>query len=136
KRALASEMFVESNSGYGGFFADRSFFTDEFMQLFVHSWHRTRHAYGGLMAYLCAVDPKIVDTLDEVHARTRVPMLFIWGKGDRVFPLKYAREMVAKIPGDAHLVEIDKAHFLPHEEQPDAVADALLTFLQSTKAAA
>lgn len=136
KRALASETFIKSGSGYGGFFADPSSFTEEFMQLFVHSWHRTRHAYNGLMAYLCAVDPKIVDTLDQVHADTQVPMLFIWGKGDPIFPIKYAREMVEKIPGDARLVEIEGARFLPHEEQPEAVAEALLAFLHSSKAAA
>lgn len=136
KLALASERFVKSARGYGGFFADPINFTDEFMDHFVHSWHRSRHAYDGLMAYLCAVDPVIVDTMDDVHAATKVPMLFIWGKGDPIFPLKYAREMVAKIPGDARLVEIDKARFLPHEEQPDAVLEALLAFLQSSKAAA
>lgn len=136
KAALSSETFVKSGSGYGGFFADPSHFTDEFMQLFVHSWHRTRHAYDGLMAYLCAVDPDVVDTLDQVHADTQVPMLFIWGKRDPIFPVKYAREMVAKIPGDARLVEIDKARFVPHEEQPEAVAEAVMAFLQNAKAAA
>ncbi len=136
KRMLASETFVKSSRGYGGFFTDPGHFTDEFMDLFVRSWHRSAHAYGGLMAYLAAVDPQVVDTLDEVHAAIKVPMLFIWGKRDPIFPIKFAREMVDKIPGDAQLVEIDGARFLPHEEQPDAVAAHLLAFLNEDQVAA
>jgi len=136
KLALASESFARSPRGYGGFFSDKSLFTDEFMDLFVHFWQHDRHTYGGLMAYLCAIDPAIVDTLDDVHARTQVPMLFIWGKGDPIFPLKHAQAMVDRIPGEAELVAISSARFLPHEEKPEAVADHLIAFLTGSQKAA
>lgn len=133
KRLLASEKFTRSSSGYGSFFHDAQMFTPEFMDLFVHYWQRSPKAYGGLMSYLTAVDPAIVDTLDDIHAQTNVPMHFIWGRGDKIFPVKFARDMVERIPGEATLDIVDGARFVPQEEKPDEVASLILGHLASSR---
>jgi pimeloyl-ACP methyl ester carboxylesterase len=136
KRVLASRIFARSTYGHAGFFKDPAGVTPDYMDLFVHSWHRTSKAYSGLLAYLCAVEPDVIDTLDTLHADIKAPMMFIWGRGDMVFPIRHARDMAARIPSHAPLVEIANARFLPQEEQPDEVARHLLPFLNGARSAA
>ncbi len=59
-------------------------------------------------------------------------MLFVWGEKDGVFPVRRAREMVARMSGRASLAVIERAAFLPHEERPEEVARHVLAFLGSS----
>jgi pimeloyl-ACP methyl ester carboxylesterase len=53
--------------------------------------------------------------------RIRVPVLFLWGAGDRFAPLEYGKAYSALIPG-ARFELVPQAGHFPHIEQPDYVA--------------
>lgn len=129
KAALGSPALMRRWLGNVGFFFDKRMIDDEYMDLFVTSWLRSDHAYRGLLEYLLGVDHSLVARLDVLHAKIEVPMLFIWGEKDGVFPVKRAREMVARMPDKASLAVIERAGFLPHEERPEEVARHVLAFL-------
>lgn len=131
KAALGSKPLMRRWLGRAGFFVDKRLLDDEYMDLFVTSWRRSTHAYRGLLEYLLGVDHGLVARLDALHARIDVPMLFLWGEQDGVFPVRRAREMVARMPEKASLAVIGGAAFLPHEERPDEVARHILAFLDA-----
>jgi pimeloyl-ACP methyl ester carboxylesterase len=112
-----------------GFFVDQRLIDDEYLDLFVTSWLRSDQAYQGLLEYLLGVDHSLVDRLDELHEQIPVPMLFLWGAQDGVFPVRHAQDMVTRMTGRVELVVIERAAFLPHEERPDEVAGEILNFL-------
>lgn len=132
KAALGSTSLMRRWLGSAGFFVDKRLLDDEYMDLFVTSWLRSDHAYRGLLEYLLGVDHSLVARLDELHAKIEVPILFVWGEKDGVFPVRRAREMVARMSGRANLAVIGRAAFLPHEEQPEEVARQVLAFLGSS----
>jgi pimeloyl-ACP methyl ester carboxylesterase len=62
-------------------------------------------------------------------AATPMPKLVVWGAGDPYLKLASGRKLAADLP-DARFVEIpDCGHFVP-EEEPFALADAVLPFLK------
>ena len=63
----------------------------------------------------------------RIH-RIAVPTLIVWGDSDRIIAPDYAKEFAKRITG-ARMQLIGKAGHLPHLEQPEAVAQALLGFL-------
>jgi pimeloyl-ACP methyl ester carboxylesterase len=56
------------------------------------------------------------------------PVLFAWGDEDRVFPLAHARRYAEALP-DGHLATIADAYSFTPEDQPEALADTLASFL-------
>jgi pimeloyl-ACP methyl ester carboxylesterase len=71
----------------------------------------------------------IADRGFKNHAhRIAAPTLIIWGKADRIIAPDYAQEFAGRIAG-ARVELIDKAGHLPHVEQPEAVAKAVLEFV-------
>ena len=75
-----------------------------------------------------AVAPVQRDQLRRIGAHPR-PVLIVWGRQDRVVPFAGSRELLAAMPR-AVLVPIDSAAHLPHLEQPDTVAAAVVRFLR------
>jgi pimeloyl-ACP methyl ester carboxylesterase len=60
--------------------------------------------------------------------RITLPTLLVWGREDRLIPPVYAERFRARLP-DAELAWVEEAgHMLTHE-RPEAVAEALVTFL-------
>src|SRR5262245_17473083 len=62
-----------------------------------------------------------------------VPALLIWGRGDRVVPLRLGRRLERDLP-NAHLVVIDHCGHAPQQERPAKVIAALREFVRSDKA--
>jgi pimeloyl-ACP methyl ester carboxylesterase len=60
-------------------------------------------------------------------ARITVPTLLCWGEHDRVAPLVCAQAWAKEIPG-ARLLTFPRSGHLPHVEEPEAVAAALVEF--------
>lgn len=58
----------------------------------------------------------------------RQPTLLVWGKQDRIFPVRHAHRAARLIP-DSDLVVLDGVGHLPPFEAPDAFNDAILRFL-------
>ena len=65
----------------------------------------------------------------RIH-RIAAPTLIVWGEADRIIAPAYATEFAKRIAG-ARIELIEKAGHLPHLEQPEAVAKAVLGFLRS-----
>jgi pimeloyl-ACP methyl ester carboxylesterase len=65
----------------------------------------------------------------RIH-RIAAPTLIVWGEGDRIAAPVYAEEFAKRIAG-ARIAMIGKAGHLPHLEQPEAVAKAVLGFIGS-----
>jgi len=71
----------------------------------------------------------VVDKIGEV----RMPTLVIVGDEDASLPVAYSREIAAAIPG-ASLVIVPEAGHLSALEQPEAVTEAMMTFLDEVHA--
>ncbi len=67
---------------------------------------------------------EVLDRLGEIA----VPTLVVWGTADAWLPLEAGDRLAAAIPG-AHRVDIPGAGHFAMEDEPVAVADALLRFL-------
>ena len=63
----------------------------------------------------------------RIH-RIAAPTLIVWGESDRIAAPLYGKEFAALIRG-ARVEYIEKAGHLPHLEQPEATANAVLNFL-------
>jgi pimeloyl-ACP methyl ester carboxylesterase len=63
--------------------------------------------------------------------RIRAPTLLIWGAGDRVVPASYAKRFADGIAGPVAVRTIEGAGHLASIDAPDAVAGAVLDFLDS-----
>lgn len=64
----------------------------------------------------------------RIH-RIAAPTLLVWGEADRIVAPLYAEEFASLIRG-ARVALIEKAGHLPQLEQPQATANAVLTFLK------
>jgi len=61
-------------------------------------------------------------------AEVRCPALLLWGARDRVTPVREALHLVELLPS-AELLILPHTHHLPHEEQPEVVAEHVRRFL-------
>lgn len=64
----------------------------------------------------------------RIH-RVTMPTLIAWGESDGLCPARYGQDFQALIP-NSHLVTLPAAGHVPGTEQPDKLADAVLTFLK------
>jgi pimeloyl-ACP methyl ester carboxylesterase len=75
-----------------------------------------------------AVAPHQREELRRLGAHPR-PVLVVWGRLDPAAPFASSGALLAAIPR-ARLVPVDSAAHLPHLEQPDTVAAAVVRFLR------
>ena len=61
--------------------------------------------------------------------RITAPTLLVWGAEDRVIPPSYAKRFAERISGPTEIRSIENAGHLVDLDAPDAVADAVLQFL-------
>jgi pimeloyl-ACP methyl ester carboxylesterase len=74
-----------------------------------------------------AVAPDQAAQIRQVGASPR-PVLIIWGREDQGAPFAGSAALLGALPR-ATLVPVDSAGHLPHLDQPDVVAPAVVTFL-------
>jgi len=67
-------------------------------------------------------------------ARIDAPTLLCWGRHDRLAPPQCADAWVKEIPG-ARLITFEESGHVPHLEEPDAVAAAVIAFCARGEAA-
>lgn len=65
---------------------------------------------------------------NEMLRETKVPVLFILGRKDNYIPVEAAEKMVAEHP-EAQVVWLENSGHMGFLEQPEAAADALLSFV-------
>ncbi|MFL5456970.1 MAG: alpha/beta fold hydrolase [Myxococcales bacterium] len=76
-----------------------------------------------------AFDPRQTESIGEALGNLPMPRLVVWGDHDEYLPLHEVGEPLAKTL-KARLVVLPGGHFLPLDA-PDALANALLTFLDA-----
>ena len=65
--------------------------------------------------------------IEKIHT-INVPTLLIWGRKDRLIPLKFGKQFEQEIVNSELIVFDDLGH-VPHEENPEATVSAVLKFL-------
>jgi pimeloyl-ACP methyl ester carboxylesterase len=94
----------------------------------MHAAEGYPRAYVSTVRSLAKPDAYLTDSLVDRLAGTGLPVLLIWGEGDRLLPLARAREAHRRLSG-ARLVVIEGAGHAPQSERPDAFNRALGDFL-------
>ena len=61
--------------------------------------------------------------------RIRVPVMMVWGEGDRVVPFGYARRFAELLGGEARIERLPGAGHLAELDAPEEVARRVLDFL-------
>jgi pimeloyl-ACP methyl ester carboxylesterase len=64
----------------------------------------------------------------DLESRVRAPTLIVWGREDRLLPVREAEALHARMPG-ARLAILPNAGHLPQREAPVAFAEAVAGFL-------
>lgn len=116
----------------GAAFNDAALLDGEFDEFFLTPLSTMRARRDAAARLLRSFDVQLVHDLTAVHQRIQVPVQLVWGEHDPFLPLKWAEEMVDTFP-DARLSVVRGAGLFSHEEQPDAVAEALLPTLLGTR---
>jgi pimeloyl-ACP methyl ester carboxylesterase len=82
------------------------------------------------------IDPggQRVSALDRLHLTEDMPSMVIWGERDPIIPVAHGRIAHGAMPGSRLELLPDAGHF-PQLEEPIAVSDLLIDFIESTKAA-
>lgn len=127
KPALRRNGFV-----LGDAFVDRSLLDGEFDEFFLQPLAHDPAYRAATMKVLSSFDTRYVADLSAVHRKINVPVELVSGEQDKFFPVEWAQEMVSDFT-DAHLTVIRNAGLFAHEEQPAAVAEALLPVLTGTR---
>lgn len=112
----------------GAAFADPSNLDGEFDEFFLRPLVERPERFAAAVRLLRAFDLDTVRSLDAVHRRISCPVQLVWGEQDRFFPVAAARTMAAGFP-EARLTVVPGAGLMSQEEQPAAVARALLPVL-------
>jgi len=94
----------------------------------MHATAGYPRAYASTVRSLATREASGASSLMTRLAATRLPVLLIWGEGDRLLPVERAREAVRALPA-ATLAVIEGAGHAPQSEQPDRFNQVLEDFL-------
>ena len=87
---------------------------------------------GGRQAFLQTAKQCIPPNINEIIPRLKnitAPTLILWGRQDRVIPLKVGELLHQAIPNST-LEVLDQCGHIPHEEKPDETIASIARFLQ------
>lgn len=88
---------------------------------------------GKMLTAKLAWQPRLHDPqLGKWLHRVDVPTLIVWGDRDRILPAPYAAAWRRAIPGST-LITIAGAGHVPHVEQPNDTAAAIMNFRRAAK---
>ncbi len=99
---------------------DRSLVTGEL----VDQYYNTGHALGARFAPAAFVGGRLYWDAADAWTRLLQPVLIIWGREARFSPISDAAPFLATNPA-AQLQKINSAGVLPHDEQPEQVANII-----------
>jgi pimeloyl-ACP methyl ester carboxylesterase len=77
---------------------------------------------------------QIVSLADRAYLTDEMPMAVIWGRDDRVIPVRHASNAAALAPGARVEVFPNAGHF-PHKDHPQRFAKIVHEFIRSTQPA-
>ena len=114
---------------FGDAFVDRSLLDGEFDEFFLRPLYTSPEHLAAATRLLKSFDYSLVHELGALHRRIDVPVLLVWGRHDRFFPIERVEAMVDDFD-TARLEIVDGAALFAHEERPEEVARALLSVIR------
>jgi pimeloyl-ACP methyl ester carboxylesterase len=94
----------------------------------------TRKAISHVVRAVVDTRGQLVTMVDRAYLTEAMPMLVIWGKDDRVIPVKHASTVAAVAPGAIVEVLGNSGHF-PHKDHPERFVKIINDFIRSTQPA-
>ena len=127
---LSQQWFIKSPMGFKELYTDESWLEDPsnlatYTDPVIHSQEKAI----GALKYLKGIDWELVDAFKTLHKVIKAKTLILWGEDDNTFPVALGKQMIHQFDGNADFVTIKDASLLPHEEQPEAVAEEILKFV-------
>jgi pimeloyl-ACP methyl ester carboxylesterase len=98
----------------------------------IERYYNTAHAPGARYAPAAFVGGRLYWDANEAWTRLEQPVLIIWGRDATFTPYSDAAVFLATNPA-AQVEEINNAGVLPHEEQPEQVANLITEWLGGLK---
>ncbi len=77
---------------------------------------------------------QIVTMADRAYLTEEMPMAVIWGRDDRVIPVRHASNAAALAP-NARIEVIPHAGHFPHKDHPERFTEVVDTFIRTTRPA-
>ncbi|MDT9595046.1 alpha/beta fold hydrolase [Nocardioides zeae] len=77
---------------------------------------------------------QVVTMADRAYLTAAMPMCVVWGRDDRVIPVRHA-ENAARLAPAARVEVLDDAGHFPHKDHPERFAEILTDFVASTRPA-
>ena len=95
----------------------------------------TRHAIRHVVRAVVDWQGQIVTMADRAYLTEAMPMWVVWGRDDRVIPVRHASHAAALAP-NARVEVIPNAGHFPHKDHPHRFAKIVHEFIRSTEPAA
>lgn len=93
-----------------------------------------RRAFVQTVRGLIDLGGQRVEATDKLYLSGELPVLFVWGDGDRIIPIEHGRKAADLVANCRFEVFAGAGHF-PHRDAPDRFADTLEEFVDDTFAA-
>jgi len=108
--------------------ADQSAITEEYVKA-VYQYTMMEGAKHAFMSSLkgSSLAPRLANRLKSIKAKT----LIMWGRDDRLIPVKYCEPFITKME-NCRLLIIEKCGHRPHVEKPDLFNRVVIDFLQES----
>lgn len=126
---LSSRAILRSGMGFGGCFENLDLIDGEFADLFVAPLLASAERITSMRCFLREMKFARLDRFAELHGKLNLPVAFVWAANDPTFPEARARAMISQFPHPGPFTSIARGKLFVQEEQPDAVARAVLDFL-------
>lgn len=118
RRLLSVAAVRRSPIGFGGCFTDPRFVDGEFGDWFVRPLLEDDRYFEAQLGLLRALRQSEVNQLADAHRAIRVPVRFVWGTDDPIFPIARARPMKDQLAGPVEWFELAGARAFHHEDRP------------------
>jgi pimeloyl-ACP methyl ester carboxylesterase len=134
---VAHERFVSALSDLGARLRRRGSGVGVYLQAVARALgplqgQGARHAFLQTLRSVIDVRGQRVSARDRLHLLDGFPTLIVWGERDNTIPLSHGLEAHAAVPGSRFETIPRAAHF-PHLEEPEALAEVLRRFLETTE---
>ncbi len=96
----------------------------------VERYYQLSLREGNRSALKARFEQTLPGALADEISTINVPTLLIWGKQDKLIPLKFGKKFAQELP-NSQLVIFDDLGHVPHEENPQKTVTAVIDFLKS-----
>jgi pimeloyl-ACP methyl ester carboxylesterase len=107
---------------------DRSLISESQIQAYAGPVRRVdgQHALSRMAQQII---PENLDDFVAKYPQLRVPTLLIWGRQDRIVPLRFGQRLAGELPM-AQLTIMEDCGHIPHEEKPEESYEIFREFLE------